>query len=182
MMTHAGRSTHRGGLKLEVYNNTFTSNIGFIWPALIRSGTGVIFNNIVSGNYVTKNYLIDNQRTCLASFGPRCDGNSAKYDGNTPGEYGWPCEGQIGRGGGAWGRQTSVPLYAWNNGSIVIAVNSNFDLCLSAPPPILSDHIKATAHSNGEVDYANNGSTPRPGYTPYTYPHPLRRPAPPQNL
>ena len=187
--THATRSSDRGGLKYEVYNNTMSGvRAGydpFIWPMMFRSGTGVIFNNTVSG-YSTNNFIIDNQRTCIAYTGKytRCDGSNA-YDGNTDGEYGWPCLDQIGRGSGvaAGSLQPSVPLYAWNNGASVIVLNGNFDLCVSDTPPNLSTHVKTTGdaspHAGGVLDYVNNGTTSKPGYTSYIYPHPLRKSSPP---
>ncbi|PXF56318.1 MAG: hypothetical protein C4B58_13905 [Deltaproteobacteria bacterium] len=179
IQTHSARANARGGLKLEVYNNTFTGN-GFLRPSHIRSGTGVIFNNTVTG-YQNNNFVIDNQRTCSA-FSTRCNGNDTTRDGNTPGEYGWPCLDQIGRGSGtALKVQPSVPLYAWNNGSSVIVLNGDFDLSTSGPP-YLSTHLKTKgdtpAHAGGVLDYVNNGTTPKPGYTPYTYPHPLRQTEP----
>jgi hypothetical protein len=173
IQTHSTRANDRGGLKYEIYDNIFNGT-GFIWPMFFRSGTGVIFNNTITG-YSTNNIIVDNQRSCIAYTGkfPRCDGNSS-VDGNVPGESGWPCLDQIGRGPGTFGNQPSVPLYAWNNGSAKIKVNGNFDLCLNTgTTQTLATHIKSTPHSNGEVDFVNNGTTPKPGYIPYTYPHPL---------
>jgi len=156
VMTHSGRGDGRGGLKLEIYNNTFTSNVGYFRPALIRSGTGVFFNNNISGNYEAKVFSIDNQRSCLA-MPTLCDGTDQKYDKNTPGERGWPCEDQPGTGGGAWRNQILEPWYAWNNGIYEFVNNS------ACPSP----QVKSGR------DYFNNGGTPKPGYTAYTYPHPL---------
>jgi hypothetical protein len=195
--THSTRANNRGGLKYEIYGNIFdgsgnnTASHPFLWPALIRSGTGVIFNNTVSGYGGTNNFVIDNQRTCLDFTGnyPRCDGTRS-VDGNTAGEYGWPCLDQIGRGPGPIGNQPSVPLVGWNNGSspacatggicnnsTLIERNGDFDMCLSSPPPVLATHIKTagdmSAHAGGVLDYVNNGSIPKEGYTPYPYPHPL---------
>ncbi len=168
--THATRGDDRGGLKYEIYANTFNGS-GFIWPALIRSGTGVIFDNQVSG-YQNDSFVVDNQRTCIDYDGlfPRCNGD-ASVDGNVAGELGWPCLDQIGRAPGPIGAQPSAPLHAWNNGDSELAVNGDFDLCL-AGQPALSSHIKSTPHSNGEVDFLN-GSPPA-GYVPFVYPHPLR--------
>ena len=193
MQNHSARGDSRGGVSFEIYNNTLAGG-GFIWPAFLRSGTGVIFNNTITG-YGSNNFIIDNQRTCSDSGGlfGRCNGTKI-YDGNTAGEYGWPCVDQIGRNpNNSYGGQPSEPLYGWNNGTTatcatggacdnasVITVNSNFDLCISDAPPSLSVHLKTTGdvspHTGGTVDYINNGSTPKPGYTPYTYPHPLRGP------
>jgi len=181
--THSARNDARGGVKYEIYENTF-AGAGFGRPSLIRSGTGVIYRNRVSG-YTNNVFVVDNQRTCsdLGTLS-RCDG-SESWDGNTAGESGWPCLDQIGRKG-AFGSQTSEPLYSWSNGpdsdnldgTIVIALNGDFDLCSSDPPPDLNDHLKTTGdgdpHAGTVLDYVNNGTTPKPGYTAYTYPHPLR--------
>lgn len=195
---HSAKDAGRGGVKFEIYNNTFVGD-GFIWPAMLRAGTGVIFNNTISG-YTLTSLIIDNQRTCstYSAILTRCDGRNI-YDGNTAGEYGWPCIDQIGRGQGPLGSQPSVPLYSWNNGTTitcatggacnntsVLTLNTNYDLCLSNPPPTLSTHLKTTGdaspHAGGVLDYVNNGSTQKPGYVPYTYPHPLTKPAPALNL
>ena len=192
IQNHSARGSDRGGVLYEIYNNTLTG-AGKIWPANLRSGTGVIFNNTVT-SYSTNHFIIDNQRTCLGGWGStldgRCDGTNA-YDGNTSGEYGWPCVDQIGWVGDI-GSQTNVPLYGWNNGSdatcatggacnnaATIAVAGPESECISdQPPSAYTVHLKtkgdAFPHTGDVVDYINNGSTPKPGYTPYTYPHPLR--------
>ena len=157
VMTHSAWGRVRGGLKLEVYNNTFTSTVGNFRPALIRSGTGVFFNNTISGNYQLQGLSIDNERSCLA-MPSLCNGSDPTYDGNTSGQNGWPCEDQPGTGGGAWKNQSLVPWYAWNNGTYVFAPNGG---CSS--PQVQSGR-----------DYINNGAVPKPGYTAYTYPHALR--------
>ena len=190
--THAARGNDRGGgLKYEIYNNTFNGN-GFIWGFTLRSGTGVFFNNTISG-YSTNNILMDDQRTFESQvIGPplgQCNGSSS-YDGNkgTGNEVGWPCIDQIGRGPGLIRSQASIPLFAWNNGSSancatggacnnssVLSVNNDgLNASGGAGHPWNSDHIKSTAHANGEVDFVNNNSTPKPSYVAFTYPHPLQ--------
>lgn len=198
VQAHPARGVYRAGAKYEIYNNVFTGG-GYGVPSSLRGGTGVIFNNQVTG-YVTNDFEIDNWRTCSTSTAPfdtRCDGGNA-YDGNTAGESGWPCVDQVGRGTeGTYGSQPSVPLYGWKNGSestcvgggvcdnsVDIVLNADFDLCSSSPPPTLSTHLKTTGdgspHTGGVLDYVNNGATPKPGYTPYgtyacgRYYHPLR--------
>jgi hypothetical protein len=76
---------------------------------------------------------------------------------------------QPGRGGGSlitgdppvrpsgWNDQVTEPCYAWNNGQASFS-----------PGP----GVRAKVH------YFNN--TPMPGYTPYTYPHPLTKGLPPE--
>jgi hypothetical protein len=55
-------------------------------------------------------------------------------------------------GTATWPHQSLEPCYSWNNGSVGLHASSN---------PALNENR----------DYYNN--TPMPGYTPYTYPHPL---------
>lgn len=185
-ITHSPQGGNRGGGAYEVYNNTWIG-AGHYRTAQLRSGTGVIFNNTVSG-YSLNEFDVDDRRMntdCKVVNDPlgECTGSNS-YDGNVD-SSGWPCVDQIGRaGGGTFGNQPSLPLYAWKNGStstcatggecnnnVLIKLN---DSCGSN----LSNWIKTTEDANphvgGIVDYINNGDTPMPGYTPYVYPHPLR--------
>lgn len=49
-------------------------------------------------------------------------------------------------------------------------------LFLLIAKPALADYIKPSTapHANSQYDYIDAGSTPKSGYTPYTYPHPLQ--------
>jgi hypothetical protein len=183
---HATRGTERGGnLKAEIYNNDFNATDSNWTRAIhMRSGTGVIFNNTVRGAF--SQMQVDNQRSngqnTSAPFGA-CNGGS-RWDGNASGLSGWPCLDQIGRGPGQYPNQPSVPLYAWNNGSSIgcstggTCTNDRF---------IIGD---GDAHIQSGRDFVNNGTTPKPAYTPYAYPHPLQNgttatptpPAPPTGL
>ena len=178
---HIGRD--RGGLKYEIYNNTWKGKNQYRW-AQIRSGTGVIFNNTVSG-YTWNHVDLDDQRAatetaCSTTGIPmyKCTAGNP-FDGNIEAN-GWPCADQIGRGAGtAFGSQPSIPLYAWKNGATSTCASGGTcdngatvlvnNACLSVSP-----FIKSTPHSNGQVDFVNNGNTPKPGYVPFTYPHPLQ--------
>ena len=176
IQTHSARSNARGGYKYEVYHNVFTdSNARF---ALKRSGSGVLFNNQVTGSMLTID--IDSQRmpgTCAFSGAPLgiCSASNT-YDGRIE-SSGWPCLDQPGRGRGVTGtNQQSVPLYAWNNGTLsTCATGGSCDntTTIRLNCGDQAAYLKSTAHSNGQVDFVNNGSAPKPGYTPYTYPHPL---------
>ena len=167
---HAARGFERGGnLKAEIYNNDFNATDSSWFRAIhIRSGTGVIFNNSLRGYFNTIN--VDNQRSdgenTDSPFGA-CNGSSA-WDGNSPGQNGWPCLDQIGRASGAaYPNQTSQPLYAWNNGSSLGCSNGGScsnDITIPSPG---DPHVLAGR------DYINNGTTPMPGYTPFPYPFPL---------
>jgi hypothetical protein len=176
----------RGVRHYEIYNNNFTSNTTYNLARVIylRGGTGVLFNNIFSGKY-TECIDLNNYRSAdtghnIAGFWGYCNGTN-DCDGNASGLKGYPCMDQIGRitdqgsgsasacyqtGAGPGPTQPLEPLYAWNNkcksssynASVNVADNCYNNVCVS-------DHIKAGR------DYYDQ--TPKPGYTPYPYPHPL---------
>jgi len=191
--SHWTRGCEIGGILHEIYNNAWIGNAdygiatGAGYPIRLEAGTGVIFNNYATSfntaGSTTPYVFVDDRRAGgsggepLAPLLP-CDG-SHPWDGNIEAN-GWPCLGQIGRGPGkslaeliAGEQQPSVPLYLWNNGveSSCATGNACKDSWTVYADP--ASHIKATPHSNGEVDYLLNGATPKPGYAPYTYPHPL---------
>jgi hypothetical protein len=154
----------------EIYNNTFTTTTNK-WKGLdVSAGTGVIWGNTFKGDFTVPIGAID-----YKSFDPRtillCDGTDP-HDENTPGQTGWRCQYQIGsqsEGPPAIG----YPLYTWNNtlnGTLVGMVCTN-----------------GCNHVQSGRDFINNGSTPKSGYVPYTYPHPLTQTgsaglSPPSNL
>jgi len=67
-----------------------------------------------------------------------------------------------------WLNQGREPAYSWNNTLDGRAINFQHD------PGNPFDVLSAV------IDYING--IPKPGYTPYTYPHPLTGPLPPTNL
>ena len=166
---------NRGTFSYEIYENTFTGS--HYTPFHIRAGTGVIFNNSITGNYGNSNIEVDNRRSCPDLFTPGtyvcgeawgwCDGSSAS-DGNQPGQSGYPCLDQIGRSSdsGFGTAQDLEPLYEWNNWDS----QNNTDIDV-----ILNPSMCATTalHIQENRDYYNN--IPRPGYIPYSYPHPLTK-------
>jgi hypothetical protein len=100
--------------------------------------------------------------------GETCNGT---FDGR--GASGYPCRDQIGRGS----NQTLQPIYAWSNATTTgVTVTLGQDYC---------GHMTDVVQENR--DYYNSTM---PGYTAYTYPHPLRgmdsssslTPPPPTNL
>lgn len=185
---HSARGYERGGsVKAEIYNNDFNATDTAWYRAIhMRSGTGVIFNNTLRGSFNTMQ--VDNQRSngqnTSTPFGA-CNGIS-QWDGNTTGQAGWPCLDQIGRGPGQYPNQSSVPLYVWNNGS---ALGCSTGGACPNDRTMITD---GDAHVQAGRDYVNNGTTPKLGYTPYVYPHPLQGvsgggtspgpPAPPSGL
>jgi hypothetical protein len=86
----------------------------------------------------------------------------------------YPCLDQSGRGAGVLlsglqptpsgpVNQASEPIYVWNNVGYIYAQ------CANSPWGI---NVRLGRH------FIDNGTTPKPGYTPYTYPHPLVSGAP----
>lgn len=178
------------GILAEIYRNTFTGNTSYSGsPVVLESGTALIFENQITG-HGGGNISVEDRRAAGTETSPSflsCDGTHA-WDGNAGDSSapGWPCLGQIGRAPGktlaqiqAGDKQTSLPLHLWLNGADPgcaiggSCTNSSSVFVINAPA-----YIKATPHStsgfgNGDVDFINGGSTPKVGYTPYTYPHPL---------
>jgi hypothetical protein len=153
----------RGMRSFEIYNNNFVSTRSNYDRAIyIRSGTGVVFNNAVSGdwNHVVK---MENYRD-TDSYPPwgTCNGSS-QYDQNAQGGY--RCVDQPGAGtsrllsgdvpGGGWVGNILDPIYIWNN----TATSLQFGMAGGSP--------------NVQQGRDFFVGTARPGYTPYTYPHPL---------
>ena len=171
---HGMDTKPRSCMQMEIYDNTFLPSAHDVYVAMqSRGGTAVIFNNTITGNYQLGIGVTNYRSCCYAGaactpspdppFGT-CDGTNPP-DGNTQptATYkGWPCKDQIGRGS----RQSSEPLYEWNNtrnGSDVdVTVYNNWTGCVNPQP---SDHVKENR------DYYSDVS--RLGYTLYVYPHPL---------
>jgi hypothetical protein len=140
----------------EIYNNTFWTDTNK-WKGIdISAGTGVVWGNTFTGPYDVPIGGIDYKSSDNRGV-PLCDGTDPA-DQNTPGQSGWRCQYQIGSQGQG---PTAIgsPLYLWNN--TANGISTGMDVTDGA------NHVVAGR------DYLNNGSTPKPGYTPYTYPHPL---------
>jgi hypothetical protein len=168
---HAARGHERGGNRgAEIYNNDFNA-LDSAWARAIhiRSGTGVVFNNRLRGYFTTMQ--VDNQRSNGQNTSTPfavCNGSSG-WDGNASGQSGWPCLDQIGRRSGAsFPNQSSEPLYVWNNGN---DAGCNTGGACSNNRTMIND---GDSHVQAGRDFINNGVAAKPGYTPLTYPHPLR--------
>ena len=183
---HWTRTGEINPFKIELYNNNIVGNANWnAYPVRFEGGTGVIFNNQVTG--YSNGWFVDERRGGAGENSGilgACNGSQA-WDGNAGdgSAPGWPCLAQVGRDFGktweqirAGDKPGSAPMYAWNNGAQ--------DGCRTGGTCTNSTNIytgygstayvKATAHPNGQVDYVNNGSTPKPTYKPYIYPHPLQ--------
>lgn len=203
---HWTRGCELAAQVMEVYNNSWTlggnSNADPGQVARVEGGTGVFFNNYSTYNNGAPYIILDDRRSggfggpVGGEAGPGtwgyCDG-TRKWDGNAgdPAAPGWPCLGQIGRAPGVslaalaagTAKQASSPFYLWNNGTDPGCATGGACKNSIGAYPEPGSYIRNTPHPNGEVDYMDN-NTPKPGYVPYRYPHPLvtgspTSPAPP---
>ena len=205
---------NRSVFSYEIYNNIFTNNSSTtIRGATLRGGTGVIYSNTYGGSHGSwyditpmlyracqpesnwqqctganweigsKNFSSNASRTCSLNGGVKfCSVNrdtvctsdsdcgsgggtcSTYFDGS--GSGGYACRDQPGR----TNNQVQSPIYAWNNsGGVGITPYG----CSQTNADVQSgrDYVVGTA---------------MPGYTAFTYPHPLQAgdppPAPPTAL
>jgi hypothetical protein len=209
---HWTRGCEMAAQVMEIYGNTFIGTTAYGAPASIgypirlEAGTGVIFNNAAVNFRIGSNVpyvILDDRRADkseVSGWLGGCDGTKS-HDGNAgdPAAPGWPCLGQIGRSYGkslaqirAGDKPASAPLYLWNNGEDTSCTSGTCPNTWGvwATP---AAYIRNTPHPNGEIDYSDN-NTPMPGYSPFTYPHPLATgssgsgsgsstaPAPPTNV
>ena len=154
-MGHHGcdSGNYRSTFSFEIYDNTMD---GRHMPSQgramhLRGGTGVIFDNTLV-NYKTGIGLSNYRSFRPSGKWGMCDGKNP-IDGNEE-PNGYPSRDQIGRST----NQILESLYMWNNtldgGEVSVGVND-------AGKGIIKEGR----------DYFTN--TPRSGYKPYTYPHPL---------
>jgi hypothetical protein len=168
----------RGARTFEVYENTIAITGEYPAAIAMRSGVGVVFNNRVTGPITHLASLhVFRVDESYWPFG-QCNGRSP-WDGNRQ-PNGYPCLDQPGFGKSdlitgddptpvRWPNQLAEPTYTWNN-----TLNGQ-------PGRMVSD---TPSHIVEGRDFFNS---PKPGYTPAPYPHPLVTGAlptlvPPQNL
>lgn len=195
----------RGVHSFEIYENTYARPISASDVALmLRSATGVIFNNTWTGNHGSIN--LANFRSRPQSFAQwgACDGTSI-WDENQPGESGYACLDQIGHTflKPSGGTNNLNPLYAWSNAKngspIAVTVSevtmenhikpdrdyyvedSGFDGTsgigvglISARPSACIPIVGYWATDESKLYRCTATDTWTLYYTPFTYPHPLR--------
>ncbi len=158
---HHGFDTggYQSTFSFEIYENTWVV-VNKIWWGNFRGGTGVIFNNTFTNFYGTT-MEIANYRSCRTydDWG-RCDGLNP-LDGNED-ATGYPCRQQIGRTTG----QALSPFYQWGNLSDGVSMMVSVNQLEGCTNPSPNDHLKENR------DFYNN--IVKPGYSAYTYPHPLQ--------
>jgi hypothetical protein len=183
---HWSRGSEWDGHKYEIYNNSYNGGGVSGYPMRFGSGTGVVFNNTISG-YADPTVHVDETRGCggEATNAPMldCDGTRA-WDGNAgdTSAPGWPCAGQIGTGcqAGNCTRSTmsNIPLLLWNNGaeagcstggSCTNGITVNVDGpqgSANTCTRTMANYIQSTPHTtsvaafNGAVDYCEGASMP----------------------
>jgi hypothetical protein len=181
--THGQESSSYGLRFFECYNNSFqvtdtTLNIPYFF--YIRGGTFVIHDNAIGPLQYNNGPIV------LIELGLRWSSTTV----NCPTQY--PIAREIGQGwsGGAGSYSypelpsdgagyITDPAYIWGNDSQAV-YEGDFQ------PDQCGNNLTTAQFVQSGRDYFVG--TPKPGYTPYPYPHPLRKnvasaaPAPPQNL
>lgn len=167
---HNGVLRDRGGRCAEVYNNIFTCSGGDQSPApnciFWDSGSLLVHHNTAI-NYVNLIRLVNDRSDGSLGYFGQADGTNP-WDQNTD-ALGYACFDQPGRGKGdlligdtptpAWPNQQAEPIYEWEN-------------TWSVPPQWTGGKFSPThAVMQENRDYFAN--TPKPGYVPFIYPHPL---------
>lgn len=178
---------------MEVYLNTFvfppgSPNVPWPWTIYYRGGSGVVFSNLFQGRFgggvalATYRNIVDGSVDGSPNWPPWGPANgTSPWDGNTD-SLGYPVLDQVGRGVGdlitgsppinsttgtkAWPHQASNPLYVWNN---TLQIDTSSEVRVQ----------QASIIQNRDYFLG----TPKPGYIPFQYPHPLQSgcftPAPP---
>lgn len=176
MEAHSVQGEHRSTRSWEVYRNIYTISTSMYRTFFFRGGEGVVHHNTLIGSEVLGYMDLNNVRSAWRTSDPgganNADGDHP-WDGNVgPTSDAYPCRDQIGRGRditlGAvtdtWATtlptQESVPVYGWDN-----TINGE---------PMLMGSADSDAAEDIQEDRDYFNETERPGYTEYTYPHPLQ--------
>jgi len=174
LRAHGTDSTEqvRGTRAIEIYNNTFINNAAaFDSVEELRSGAALFYNNQFSGSGGFNHGIVLKAFRDNGNFWPvwrRCDGTT-DWDQNLPSEHGYACLDQPGRGEGnlatttanglipaTWPNQVLSPVYFWNN---------------------LGWRDDEGGSTSTRIQLGRDFfNSPKPGYVPYTYPHPLQSP------
>jgi hypothetical protein len=169
LFSHGSESgdPERGGYAIEIYNNTFYWHMPtdrYFTSFFLRGGTALVHSNNFSNlQSICRTWVRRSDEAIGRSFG-RCDG-SKPWGGNTS-PTGYPCLDQVGRGRASGSSpsavqpQESYPARLWSNN--LINVTAPFS------------HINPSYVVEGrDYLYSTDSSARLPGYSPYTYPHPL---------
>jgi len=178
-----------GGRYVEIYNNTFIRDMtllptcaggtlpvnmqGFIF---LRGGTALIHDNTIPpvsdpywGQKTPVGFLDENLRRNAGGF-PCWSTVTAPGAGYpSPHQVGWGYSTGATNPGGVGTLQDLEPVYLWNNTG-----GGNYD----SPAVIEYGPNECGTGADSVSNYVRQNreyyvSTPKPGYKPYTYPHPL---------
>lgn len=211
-LTHGTTSTY-GGRFVEIYNNTFSyTNTNrnanrYFW---FRAGTAVItansFQALSGACYGNKNSITFTVENAQADAAHGCCTGYMCFHQPGSGSTGTTqSPSRIGSGNPAQtpgdNYQTSDPVYIWNNtgtgqGSSHYGLNEGTTgtACNNTNPATSNLYQTSDFYVAGRDYFYDDSSSPtngaKPGWAPYTYPHPLRQgigsgsptlPAPPTN-
>ena len=135
----------RGSVAFEIYNNTINSEHSYR-GMFIRGGTGLIYNNNFYGDFTRPIHLTNYRSAYTPGNEPSGGCPITDYDPYYCSDD-YPCIDQI------------KDLYIWNNKYNEIAISA-----------VVDDRGYNTVHIQENRDYFHYA---KPGYNPYTYPHPL---------
>ena len=159
----------RGHLASEIYENTLSASGASNWLVSIRSGTVLIHDNTLDANYYHLATIYMERTGADNTWGSCASANP--WDGNgTP--DGYPCLDQPGRAEANGSSftfdpdtsniqpQELWPIYMWDNTNSSVTESSDY----------FTEDVDYYICASGCVEGTDYPS----GYTPYTYPHPLR--------
>ena len=164
--SHGADTSPIGNRHCEIYNNSFIfTQSGGSFPlninyfVLLRGGTAVFFNNVIPA--ITSETWGQKAGILFGDF------NISLVPNSVPCQTQYPSFHQLGQG---WNNgQVSDPVYLWGNSGGGDYDNPGLD---QFSPDACGSNQQVSNYIQAGRDYFTG--TARPGYTPYTYPHPLR--------
>jgi hypothetical protein len=170
------RNGYPSGQAYEIYGNTFASTVPLHKAIELNSGTGVVYNNSITGSWNygigLRDYKTAGPKVWNGTVDVKVCNGSDPVDQNVAGTAGWRCQYQIGTHGfGA--SAVTVPLYVWGN-----RCDGEDGGCSGGTQAAFVDDLydagfqPSSVHLVAGRDYINN--QPKPGYSAFAYPHPLQ--------
>jgi hypothetical protein len=182
--SHGDDTSAYGGRYYEAYNNTFVldttpvcagglpTNVNFFLT--LRGGTALIHDNVIPrassqawGGKTEVAFMVEMTRRNAGAFA--CWGTTTPGGYPAPRQSGWGYTTGRTQAGSTGVFQDVEPIYLWNNSG-----DGNYN------SPVVYDYSpnECGAAAPSAANYMLAGrdyftSTAKPGYAPYTYPHPL---------
>ena len=159
---------YRGTRAVEVYNNTFIGNDQNAYIVNMRSAAVLVHNNTASGYMSNPRFELANYRA-NQSFQPWGMANGSNpWDKNVGGQVVTALDQPCVSGGSRISGDT--PVLPWTAGSNDQVVDACYEW--NNTEDGLPVHFEA-GHANIKPGIHFFNGTPKPGYVPFTYPHPL---------